>query len=563
VPHRTIAPGEVEREIARFEVARERACEQITELQRVTARQVGEIEAKVFDPQLLMLEDPELVDGTVSYIRENFLSAERAFDWRLLEFRFRFLDSAHHMVVDRLADLQDIRFRVLSDLHDGLDLDVAVPDEPAVLLFRELTPSFAVGLDPERVLGVLTMGGTRAAHSAIIARTLDIPAVVGIGTDLEQVAEGTPVIMDGSSGRVVVDPTAEELEAYERLVTHLKRRQETGDEGVTGPSHTRDGARIRLAVNLDAPDGVRAAVRLGAEGVGLFRSEFLVIGRRVVPSEDEQYQAYRTVVEAFPEHDVTLRTFDIGGDKFPLFLDMQSEENPYLGWRGIRVCLDRPDLFRKQLRAAVRAGAHGALRLLIPFVVSLEELLKTREMLQEVMADTPGDAGDRDIPLGVMVETPAVVETLDLLAPHVDFASLGTNDLTQYVLAADRGNVRLAHLADPLHPALFRIYDRVRETAVRSDLEIMVCGDLPTDPIGLAALIGLGYRKFSIPTSSFPEVREIVRSVSASELERLCDTLRDRTVASEIRAPLADYVEATLPADTASAVHLSVGVTGR
>ncbi len=260
---------------------------------------------------------------------------------------------------------------------------------------------------------------------------------------------------------------------------------------------------------------------------------------------------------------MTLRTFDIGGDKFPLFLDMQSEENPYLGWRAIRVCLDRPDLFRSQLRAAVRAGAHGALKLLIPFVVSLEELLRTREMLQEVIADIPGESGDRGIPLGVMVETPAAVETLDLLAPHIDFASLGTNDLTQYVLAADRGNVRLAQLADPLHPALFRMYDRIRETATRNDLDVTVCGDLPTDPIGLAALIGLGYRQFSIPASSFPVVREIVRSVSTSELRQLCDTLRDRTMTTEIRAPLADYVEAALPADTASAVHLSVGVTGR
>lgn len=556
-PHRTIAPEDVEAEIRRFEEARAWARRRIAELRVETAERVGEIEAKIFDSQILMLDDPDLVEGTISYIRDNYLSAERAFDWRVLELRARFLDTAHAMVLDRLADLSDIRDPVLSRLLGAESRLQGLVEEPAVLLFEELTPSHAVRLRRESVLGLVSVGGSRTSHAAVLARSLEIPAVFGVGAPLQEVEDGMDLLLDGGTGRIVADPTSAETEAYERAVERLSAWRARVEELAGRPVETTDGIRIRFEANIDQPDDAPGAARAGAEGVGLFRSEFLVIGRRSIPSEDEQYEAYRRVVEAFPEEGVTLRTFDIGGDKFPVFLEMPPEENPYLGWRAIRVCLDLPELFRNQLRAAVRAAAHGSLRILVPFVVSVDEVRWTRDLVRDAMSDVGHDSERSPIPLGIMVETPAAVETLDLLAPHLDFLSLGTNDLTQYVVAAERGNPRLANTYEPLHPALFRMYRRVRRAAESFELPISVCGDLATDPVGIAALIGLGYRTFSLPPSSIPELREVVGVVSASELQRICEDLADAETGGQVRAHLAHYLEGAVPFEAADAARLS------
>lgn len=560
VPHRSIGRDEVEEELERFEAARRRALEQTRELRDGTRERLGQIEAKIFEPQLLMLEDPDLVEGTESYIRENFLSAERAFDWRLLELRSQFVDSGHGMVRDRLADLRDIRNRVLRRLVDqeGLAGPETLEDqEPAVLAFEELTPSFAVELDGTVARAILTETGSRASHSAVLARSLGIPAVVGAGDRLQDVETGDRVILDGGTGRILVDPTEDEVENYRSTLVRSTARRERVNELARAPSESADGRRVVLQANLDQPDEAEEAAELRPDGVGLFRSEFLVIGRRAIPDEEEQYRAYRTVLEAFPDREVTLRTFDIGGDKFPIFLQMPPEENPYLGWRAIRVCLDRPDLFRNQLRAALRAARHGDLRILLPFVISADEVRRTRNVLREVREDLDDVPGDEEVPVGVMVETPAAVESIGLLAPLVDFLSLGTNDLTQYVLAVDRGNAALADRYEPLHPALFSMYRRVRAAAEEHDLGLGVCGDLATDPVGLAALLGLGYRKFSLPPSTLLEVKGWVRALDVGELTEICDGLADAESGGEIRAPIRMYLEGAVPSDAMPAGRLS------
>ncbi len=548
VPHRTISPEEVDLEIERFQGARSWAKEQIWRLQAETSERIGPVEGKIFEAQAMMLDDPDLVGGTASYIRENFLPAERAFDWRLLELRSRFADTAHVMALDRLADLRDIRFRVLSrllGLAEGSVLS-SLPVGGCILLFDELTPSLAVGLGDKEVRGLLTATGSRASHSAVIARSLRIPCVVGIGPDLDEVQDRAPVILDGATGRVIVEPTETEKDTYRRSDVQTTARKRRLEELAHRVTLTRDGERVVLQANLDQPDDAAGALEVGAEGVGLFRSEFLVIGRRTIPSEDEQYEAYRQVAEAFPRHGVTLRTFDIGGDKFPIFLSMPMEENPYLGWRAIRVCLDLPDLFRNQLRAAVRAAAHGRVRILLPFIVASDEIRRTREILDEVSAslDVPPE---EPLPLGIMIETPAALETVDLLAPHVDFLSLGTNDLTQYALAVDRGNARLVDLFDPLHPALFRMYGRLIEAAGTQGIDVGVCGDLAEDPIGVVALLALGYRRFSLAPPSHPEIKEVVLGVSASDLSGVMKGLANADQPSDIRGPFRRYLEETLP----------------
>ncbi len=543
VPHRTVSPEDVSREVERFQEARAHARERIRELQDRARERLGSVEAKIFEPQEMMLDDPDLVEGTLSYIRDNFLAAERAFDWRVTEIRLQFLDAAHGMVLDRLADLQDVRIRVLSHLLDSHPSDPLElgGDGETILLARELTPGCTVQLDPDRIRGILAAAGSRASHSAVLARSLGIPAVVGLGAALEEVSDGSRVLLDGHVGRIIVEPSEGELSTFREAIRSSGARRERILELADRPTRTADGERVVLQANLDQPHDVEQARRVGAEGVGLFRSEFLVIGRRAVPSEEDQYDAYRQVVRAFPDGEVTLRTFDIGGDKFPIFLQAPPEENPFLGWRAIRVCLERPELFRRQLRAALRAGREGRMRLLLPFVVSVSEVRRTREILRDVREGLDGDAGE--VPLGVMVETPAAAATVDLLAPHVDFMSLGTNDLTQYTLAADRGNAKLSELFDPLHPALLRSYRTVLDAADEADCEISVCGELASDPVGVAVLLGLGYRKFSLSPNAFPEVKELVLELDTGELRRITASLHDVEEADEVRAPVERYVE--------------------
>lgn len=525
VVHRTITPEEVDGELDRFEAARAEARDRLASLAESTGRRLGEFEGRMFEAQAWMIDDPLIVEGTRAYIRENFLAAERAFDLQMLEHRVRMLDSGHAMVLDRLSDLADVRTRVLSSLmsfhQPELPGDAA---EPVILVARDLPPSLAARLDAETVAGFVMAGGSRGAHSVVIARSLGIPAIVGVGGDIDRLDDDVPLLVDGRAGRVIAWPAESEREAFRDVRMRSTERQERLESTDQGPVVTRDGVELTFLANIDRPDEVPAARRLHASGVGLFRSEFLVIGHPEIPSEEEQLAAYRAAVEAMPGHPVVLRTFDIGGDKFPMFLSMPREENPYLGWRAIRVCLDLPDLFRNQLRAAARARRHGDLRLLIPFVTSVREVERTRDLLDAVVDELGADAPAAPIPLGVMIETPAALEEIDSLAPHVDFLSLGTNDLTQYVLAADRGNARLAQLYDPLHPALVRMYRRLVDASRSHGLPLSICGELAGDPVGLACLVGLGYRSFSISLAALPEQRDLAR---AFDTVRLADIVAD------------------------------------
>jgi len=545
VPHRTIGPDEVDREIERFELARKAAVARVVALQAETSDLLGRFEGKVFESQAFMIEDPDLVAGTIAYIQDNFLAAERAFELQMLEYRVRMLDSPHSMVLDRLPDLHDVRLGVLSSLLDRPEpsLEGSGAGPAMVLVAQDVAPSLAVRMRPEHVLGLVTASGSRGSHSVLLARSLGIPAVVGVGADLARIKDGAKILVDGHSGRLILEPTGAEEEGYRRAVVQAAARRKILDRLAAEPTETVDGVHTVVQANLDQPFEVEQAIRLGAEGVGLFRSEFLVIGRREIPSEEEQYEAYTAVVEAFPGQEVTLRTFDIGGDKFPLFLSMPAEDNPYLGWRAIRVCLDLPDLFGNQLRAAVRASAHGDLRLLIPFVTSADELSRTRERLAEVYESLDLVESGRRIPVGLMVETPAALETVDLLAPYADFVSLGSNDLTQYVLAADRGHAKVSGIYDPLHPALVRMYRRLAEDCRRHQLDLSVCGELSADPVGVAVLLGLGYRKFSVSLSALAEIRELIRHLSVAELEDLCAENTRCESGAEVRALVEAYFE--------------------
>jgi phosphotransferase system enzyme I (PtsI) len=523
VPHETVSPDGVDSEVERFHEARRWAMERIREVQATAAERLGRIEARIFDPQLLMLEDPQVVEGTVRYVFENHLTAQRAFEWRMLELQAMWSRTSHPMVLDRLNDLEDVMIRVLHRLlghHDPSDL--AKEREGVIVVARNLTPSLTVHLDPERVLGVATDLGTRTAHWAILVRSLEIPAVVGLGRISQAAKEGQEAILDGRMGRVVLDP-----EESDRAVFDLRReRLEEWHKEVVAladqESVTLDGQPVALRANLDLPAEAAHAKAHGAEGVGLFRTEFLVVGRNTMPGEEEQYEAYRAVAEAFPRGSVYIRTFDLGGDKFPVFLHMPREENPFLGWRAIRVCLDEPELFRTQLRALLRATAHGDIRIMLPLINDVDEVRQVREFLEaeEENLKSDGIPFNLGYKLGVMIETPAAALDAAELARHCDFFSIGTNDLVQYTLAVDRTNTRLAKLYNPFHPAVVRQLHHVARVGRATGIEVSVCGEMAANPLGAFLLLGLDITALSTAWPSVPEIKKVVREVRIEDARK-------------------------------------------
>ncbi|MCG6990157.1 MAG: phosphoenolpyruvate--protein phosphotransferase [Gemmatimonadetes bacterium] len=523
VPHKTVEPAEVDAEIERFHEAREWAKERIRAVQGVTEERLGQVEARIFEPQLLMLDDPAVVDGAVRYIRENHLTAQRAFEWRMLELQAMWSRTSQPMVLDRLNDLEDLMIRVLHRLlghHDPSDL--AREPSGVIVVARNLTPSLTVHLNPEHVLGVATDQGTRTAHWAILARSLEIPAVVGLGTVSQRAREGQEVILDGRVGRVILDPDDRERAAYKRRRARLKDWE--GEIAVIAEqeSVTLDGQPVALRANLDLPVEVDQARSHGAMGIGLLRTEFLVVGRNTMPGEEEQYEAYRKVAEAFPEGAVYIRTFDLGGDKFPMFLHMPREENPFLGWRAIRVCLDEPELFRTQLRAILRATAHGDVRIMVPLVNDVDEVRQVRALLEEEEEGLRRDGipFNSGYKLGVMIETPAAALDAAELVRHCDFFSIGTNDLVQYTLAVDRTNTRLAKLYNPFHPAVVRLLHQVARVSRAAGIEVSLCGELAANPLGTFLLLGLDIMALSMAWPSLPEIKKFVRDIRIEDARR-------------------------------------------
>jgi phosphoenolpyruvate-protein phosphotransferase (PTS system enzyme I) len=474
-----------------------------------------------------------------AYIGENRISAARALELRMFEVQSEWRETGHPMVMDRLNDLIDIETRMVrrlvgADEPDGILTGI---DRPVILVGREFPPSLTVQFDPARIMGLATDAGTRTSHSAILARALGIPAVVGLGDLATSIEEGDELVLDGRIGRVIAQPTEEERRVYRARDVRVREWEQELLLLSHLESVTPDHQPVLLRANIDMPGEAATAREHGAQGVGLFRTEFLVVGRRSLPEEESQYQAYREVAEAFRNQAVLIRTYDLGGDKFPAFLTMPPEENPYLGWRAIRVCLDTPELFRTQLRALLRATVHGDIRIMLPLVTALEELKETRAMLEEeedrLSAEgIPFNAGYK---VGVMIETPAAALIAPELARYADFFSIGTNDLTQYVLAVDRNNAKLASRYTAFHPAVIRLMHRTATAGRETGLEVSVCGELAANPLGLYLLLGLGITVFSVSPSSLPEIKKVVRSVPAADARaRVFEALEAPDTASVI-----------------------------
>ncbi len=516
VRHRIISDEAIPGENKRFHAALEKARERLRQVRARAEKYAGAEEAAIFDVQISILEDGELVRQVEELIHQN-LGAEKAFDLVMFEWRQQFAHHARPLVRERVGDLIDVHIRVLSILlglpdHDPVDLPKG---SNKILVTHDLTPSLTVQLDREAIIGIATDAGTRTSHVAILARSLGLPAVVGLRNATEQLTGGEHVILDGTSGVLVVNPTPSQIKKYrERRAVEALEDKEL-QALAAAESVTLDGHWVTLRANVDLPEEAEFAAHSGAEGVGLMRTEFLVVGRATMPDEEEQYRAYRHVVEAFGGRPVVIRTFDVGGDKLPVG-SYPTDPNPFLGWRAIRMCLDEPELFKTQLRALLRAAMHGDVRIMLPLVITLDEVKQAKHLLNEAARelDARGVQYRHDLPLGVMVETPAAAISVHTLVDDVSFFSIGTNDLVQYTLAVDRGSANLASRFTPLHPAVLALIKRIVDVGVAHRLEVAVCGEMASQPLMAFALIGLGVRSLSVAGRAVPLVKRIVRGVS-------------------------------------------------
>jgi phosphotransferase system enzyme I (PtsI) len=551
-----IAPARVEHELQRLEHSRATSRAQLVEIRARVARRRPEM-ASLFDAQLLMLDDPMVVPRAMEIVRQQRVNAEWAVHRVLDEFSTVFDEVADAYLRERKGDVADLVGRLRMNLRQG----VATPrdllrevDDASVLIADELTPSLAAQVDWTRVRGFATDAGSRTYHTAILARSLDVPAIVGLHDASRQVQPGQLVVLDGSASELVVDPGPDDLA---RAAQHTEDRRPAADADAQRgrPAETADGVPIRLDANIEFPDDLAAARYAGAQGIGLYRSEFLLTGESpgedelaLIAEEDRQYEIYRTMLTGMAPGVVTVRTFDIDEDQLASRLAhrrlagewiAEEERASRQGLRGLRLSLTRPELFNVQLRALLRAARHGSLRIMFPFVSSVEQLRQARSLVAEARAELTRRGEEvPPVPIGVMIEIPAAAYTADLLAREVDFFTIGTNDLIQYCLAVDRADERVSGLYEPLHPAILRMIVMVRRAARRRRIPVSLCGEMASDPALLALLVGLGLTEFSMTPGAIPIAKEVLGDLRSDEL---------RTLARRIlRLPTVDDIEREL-----------------
>jgi phosphoenolpyruvate-protein phosphotransferase (PTS system enzyme I) len=534
-----ISPSRVTDEIGRFEAALIQTRMQILEMQQRIAESIGAKDAAIFDAHLLVVEDRTLIDEVLRKLETDLCNVE----WVFQEVATTYADTLNKIddpyLRERALDIQDVTKRVIRNLQGKAPKTFLGLSEPHILIAHNLTPSDTAAMNRERVLGLATDLGSRTSHTAIMARSLNIPAVVGLHDITEKLETGQQVLLDGTNGFLIVDPTPETLKHYGeiesrrvKVAAQLKELRETR-------STTRDGRHIVLSANIELPEDVDAVAANGAEGIGLYRTEFLYLNRNTLPTEDEQYETYRKVAERVRPDPLIIRTFDLGGDKLaPGTVDISDELNPFLGWRAIRFCLENTDIFKTQLRAILRASVVGNVKIMFPMISGVDELRSAISVLtecKEELCASKIDIGNKT-EVGAMIEIPSAAISADVLAREVDFFSIGTNDLIQYALAVDRVNERIAHLYEPTHPAVIRLLKMIADAAHANDIWVGVCGEMAGDVALIPLLLGLGMDELSAGATLVPRVKRAVQSLAISECRELLEETLKLQTPSEILA---------------------------
>ncbi|MFB7816772.1 phosphoenolpyruvate--protein phosphotransferase [Paenibacillus chitinolyticus] len=529
---------DTEAEVAKFEQALEKSSAELEAIKEQTLREMGEEKAEIFESHLLVLGDPELVDPVKAKIRDEKVNAEFAMNEVAMTFVEMFENMNSDYLKERAADMRDVTKRVLAHLLDVKFVSPSSISEETVVVAEDLTPSDTAQLNRTYVKGFTTNIGGRTSHSAIMARSLEIPAVVGTKNVLDLVKDGDLLIVDGLDGDVLINPEPAVVEEYRAKQQRYAEQRAEWAKLRNEPTVTPDGHHVELAANIGTPADVAGVLENGGEAVGLYRTEFLYMGRDQLPTEEEQYKAYKAVLEKMEGKPVVVRTLDIGGDKELPYLQLPKEMNPFLGFRAIRLCLEREDIFRTQLRALLRASVHGSLRIMFPMIATLDEFRQAKALLLEEKAKlaAEGTPASDEIQLGIMVEIPSTAVMADQFAKEVDFFSIGTNDLIQYTMAADRMNERVSYLYQPYNPAILRLVKMVIDAAHREGKWAGMCGEMAGDTTAIPLLLGLGLDEFSMSATSILPARSQIVKLSLSEMRQLAARAIELSTAEEVVA---------------------------
>ncbi|MFQ3889813.1 phosphoenolpyruvate--protein phosphotransferase [Staphylococcus shinii] len=536
---------DVDAEIAKFNHAIETSKVELTKIRNNAEENLGADKAAIFDAHLLVLDDPELIQPIEEKIKNEQVNAPTALSDVTGQFITIFESMDNEYMKERAADIRDVSKRVLAHIL-GVELpNPSMIDESVVIIGNDLTPSDTAQLNKEFVQGFVTNIGGRTSHSAIMSRSLEIAAVVGTKSITKEVKQGDMIIVDGLTGDVIIDPTEDEVIAYqnkrERFFEDKQALQQLRDE----PSTTADGTHVELAANIGTPDDLKGVIENGAEGIGLYRTEFLYMGRDEMPTEDEQFEAYKKVLETMEGKRVVVRTLDIGGDKELPYLNLPEEMNPFLGYRAIRLCLDQPDIFRPQLRALLRASTYGKLNIMFPMVATIKEFRDAKALLLEEKENLTNEGIEvsDDIELGIMVEIPSTAALADVFAKEVDFFSIGTNDLIQYTMAADRMSERVSYLYQPYNPSILRLVKQVIEASHNEGKWTGMCGEMAGDETAIPLLLGLGLDEFSMSATSILKARRQIKGLSQNEMEELANRAINCATSEEVQELVEQYAK--------------------
>lgn len=551
VPKKKIAYSGISREIYKFEEALIKTRRQISQIQEKISKEIGFDHGRIFEAHFLVLEDRVLIEDVIKQIKNNRVNVEYAFSQSIKKYIETLLKLNDEYLRERVVDIKDIARRVIKVMLKEKSAKLMNLKDKSVIVAHDLTPSQTADIPKEKAIAFITDVGGRTSHTAIIARSLGIPAVVGLKDITKNVSEGNEVIVDGFSGMAIVKPTKKTVADYKKKINRYSQEIKAAKKPKIGKAVTEDGRRIEVSANIELPEELGLVKKYGADGIGLYRTEYILLGKRDLPSEEQQYQAYLNVAKKGKPESVIIRTIDIGGDKFLSRPDVPQEMSPFLGWRAIRFCLARPEIFKTQIRAILRASAEGNVKMMFPMISGIEELRQAKKVVSDCKRELrkKGEKFDEHIKIGTMIEVPSAALTADILAKESDFFSIGTNDLIQYSLAVDRANEKVAYLYQPAHPAVLKLIKTIIEGAKKNKIWVGMCGEMSSEPTLAFLLLGLGLDEFSMPPPQVLKIKELIQRVKFADAKTAAQKAMSLSTAGEIEKYLKSKLRKILDKD--------------